>query len=130
MYKSIKRQRGLGWFGMVFLFGTIAFFAIILIKVGPLYMNQMTLARVVKGVADDPAMGAAGPEAIRSALYARWAIDYISQIDAGQVKIKRSDKGRLLAYDYEARVNLFYNVFVVIHFAGEHPMRNSTNSDV
>jgi hypothetical protein len=130
MVKSLKRQRGMGWFGMLLMLGAIAFMAIVAVKVGPLYMNQMTLARVVKSVAEDPSMGAAEPGVIRAALYARWAVDYINQIDAGDVKIKRTGNGRVLAYDYEARVNLFYNVFVVIHFVGEHPMRNSTNTDV
>lgn len=35
-----------------------------------------------------------------------------------------------LACDYEARVNLFYNIFVVVHFKGDHPMRNNSNTDV
>ena len=128
MFKSLKRQRGLGWFGLLFVFGTIAFAALIAIKVGPLYMNHMTMVRNVKSVADDETMGAAEPHAIRRALEARWDIDYINQIDDKDIKIKRSDKGRVLAYDYEARVNLFYNVFVVIHFAGEHPMRTGNNN--
>ncbi len=129
MVKSLKRQRGLGWFGMLFIFGTIAFVAIIVVKVGPLYMNHMTMVRNVKAVADDATMGTAEPNVIRRALESRWDVDYISQIDDKDIKIKRSDKGRVLAYDYEARVNIFYNVFVVIHFTGEHPMR-AGNSDI
>jgi hypothetical protein len=130
MFRSLKRQRGLGWFGWLFVFGVIAFVAIIVVKVGPLYMNHMTVVRVVKAVADDPEMGSAEPQKIRSSLEHRWDVDYISQIDDKDIKIKRTDKGRVLAYDYEARVNLFYNVFVVIHFKGEHAMRNNTNSDI
>lgn len=130
MYKSIKRQRGMGWFGMLFLFGTIAFFAIIVVKVGPLYMNHLTVVRVVKNVADSPETANADPTSIRRALERRWDVDYISQIDDKDIKIKRSDKGRTLSYDYEARVNLFYNVFVVVHFKGDHVMKGSTNSDI
>ena len=127
MVKSLKRQQGLGWFGMLFVFAAIAFVAIIVIKVGPLYMNHMTMVRNVKAVADDVAMGAAEPSQIRRALESRWDVDYITQIDDKDIKIKRSEKGRVLAYDYEARVNIFYNVFVVIHFHGEHAMRAGNN---
>lgn len=123
MYRSVGRQRGLGWFGLLFVFGTIAFFAIIVIKVGPLYLNHMTVVRVVKSVADNPDYASAPPQEIRSTLERRWDIDYIKQIDDRDVKIKRGKSGRLLSYDYEARVNLFYNVFVVIHFKGDHPMK-------
>lgn len=128
MYKSLKRQRGMGWFGMLLLFLTIAFFAIVAVKVGPLYMNEGTIMRVVRGVANDPAMGGGEPQAIRRALEARWDIDYISQIDDKDVLIKRTDKGRVLAYDYEAKVNLFYNVFVMVHFKGDYVMKGSANS--
>lgn len=130
MVKSLKRQRGMGWFGLVLVLGTVAFFAIIAIKVGPLYMNEGTVSRVVKSVANDPAMGGADPQSIRRTLEAKWDIDYINHIDDKDVKIKRSDKGRVLSYDYEARINLFYNVFVVVHFKGDYVMKNSTNNDV
>ncbi len=117
---SLKRQRGLGWFGLLFVFGTIAFFALVAIKVGPLYMNQGTIVRVVSTVAKNP--GSGEPADIRKALGRRWDIDYIKQIEAKDIKIKRTPSGKALVYDYEARVNLFYNVFVVIHFKGEHPI--------
>lgn len=116
--KSLKRQRGLGWFGLLFIFGTIAFFALVAIKVGPLYMNQGTIVRVVSTVAKNP--GSGEPADIRKSLTRRWDIDYIKQIEAKDIKIKRTPGGKALVYDYEARVNLFYNVFVVIHFKGEH----------
>tara|TARA_R110000850_G_scaffold265250_5_gene394758 strand:- start:31855 stop:32241 length:387 start_codon:yes stop_codon:yes gene_type:complete len=128
MQQSIKRQRGLGWFGLLFVFGTIAFFALIAIKVGPLYLNHGTIVRVVKTVAKDS--GSAEVGEIRRSLERRWDIDYISQIDDKDIKVKRTPKGRALAYDYEARVNLFYNVFVVVHFKGEHLMSGSAASDV
>lgn len=123
MYASLKRQRGLGWFGMLFLFGTIAFFAVIAIKVGPIYMNHATVLRVVKGVADNADYANAAPQEIRTTLERRWAIDYINHLDHKDVKIKRGPNGRMLSYDYEPSVNLFYNVWVVVKFKADHPMK-------
>lgn len=124
MQASIKRQRGMGWFGLLLVFAAIGFIAIVVIKVGPLYLNHITVARVVSNVADDPEMGNANVQQIRSALQRRWDIDYIDQVEAKDIKVKRSARGRMLAYDYEARVSLFYNVYVVVHFKGDHLMRN------
>lgn len=128
-YGSIKRQQGLGWFGLVFVFGTIAFFAIIVVKVGPLYLNHFQMVSIVKSVANNADMGSSGPGEIRIALQRRWDIDYIKQVEAKDIKIKRTERGRVLAYDYEARANLFYNIFVAIQFKGDHPMKNNTNTD-
>lgn len=124
MQASSRRQRGMGWFGLMLVFAAIGFLAIVVIKVGPLYLNHMTVVRVVSNVADDPEMGNANAQQIRSALQRRWDIDYIEQIEARDIKVKRSALGRMLAYDYEARVKLFYNIYVVVHFKDEHLMRN------
>lgn len=123
MYASLKRQRGLGWFGLLFVFGTIAFFAIIVVKVGPLFMNEGTVIRVVKGVAESADYADAPPSEIRKTLERRWDIDYINHLDDRDVKIKRGPKGRMLSYDYEAKVNLFYNIWVVVKFKNDFPMK-------
>ena len=34
--------------------------------------------------------------------------------------------GRWLKYDYDARVNLFYNIYLVVEFTGEEKMRAAT----
>ena len=125
MELSLKRQQGMGWFGLTLIFAAIAFLALVAIKVGPLYSNHFVLVKAVKAVADTPELANAEPQRIRSALERRWDVDYIDQIDDKDVKIKRSSQGRVLAYDYEARVNLFYNVYVIVHFKGQHPMRKS-----
>ncbi|MGQ0619698.1 MAG: DUF4845 domain-containing protein [Panacagrimonas sp.] len=119
------RQRGIGWVGLLFVLGALAFVAIVVIKVGPLYLNQMTVERIVKRVAEDPEMATADPLTIRDALQRGWDADYVDQLKPRDIKIKRTERGRTLIYDYEARVHLFYNIFVVVEFAGQEPMRNS-----
>jgi hypothetical protein len=126
MIRSLNRQRGLGWFGLLFVFGTIAFFAILAVKVGPIYMNHGTVMRIVKGVADNADYANASPQEIRTTLERRWDIDYVQHLDDKDVKIKRGPAGRMLTYDYKAEVNLFYNIFVVVKFKDEFPMKQGS----
>ncbi|HKY89701.1 MAG TPA: DUF4845 domain-containing protein [Nevskiaceae bacterium] len=107
--------------------GTIAFIAICVIKIGPLYLNEMNVARCVERVASDPGMANAEPAVVREALAKQWAVDYIdeNQISYKDVRVKRTAEGRSLTYDYEARVDMFYDIGVYIHFVREYPMRNS-----
>lgn len=115
----------MGWLGLSFVLGSVAFIAIVAVKVGPLYMNHTTVVRVVKGVAEDPELSQADPYRIKRALESRWAVDYIQHLDFKDVKIKRNEHGRVLVYDYEPQVNLFYNVYVSVKFEGKHQMRNA-----
>jgi hypothetical protein len=122
-------ERGMGMVGIAWLLLTIAFIAICVIKIGPLYLNEMNVSRAVERVATDPEMANAEPGAIREALARQWAVDYIDeqQISYKDVRVKRTTDGRLLTYDYEARVEMFYDIGVYIHFVRDYPMRNSAS---
>lgn len=123
--RTPQGQQGLGWFGLLFVFGIIALGAIVTVKCVPLYLNQMKVAKAVNGVANDPEM--AGMEAIqiRNRLQRYWDIEDITRITPKDIKILRDERGRTLVYDYEAKTNLFYNISIAIQFQGEATMRNS-----
>lgn len=122
---SMVRQRGLGLFGFIFVFAFIGFFAMLAIKITPLYLNEMTIRRDISEVATQ--VNSAGNEIdiseLRRDIEKRFDVDYISQLEPKDIKVVRSEAGLKVAYDYEARVNLFANVFVVIHFAKDFPIK-------
>ena len=123
-------QRGLGLWSGLFVFGTIAFVALCVIKVGPLYLNEVQIKRAVHDVASKE--GSSGGDvdvaAIRAALQRRWDIDYLSQIEPKDIKVIRTDRGLFLSYDYDAVVKLFANISVIAHFQDDVPLRASVGS--
>jgi len=123
--KFARTQRGLGLWSGLFVFGTIGFIALCVIKVGPLYLNEFSVQKAVRDVAskEGSSGGQADVTAIRSALQRRWDIDYISQIEPKDIKVVRKSNGIFLTYDYDAEVSLFANVSVVAHFSNEVPLR-------
>lgn len=115
-----SRQRGMGLFKMVFVFGSIALVATIGIKMFPLYANQLKVAKAVKSVASE---GHVDPFTVQKGLERHWDIEDITFLDYRQVKIERSERGKVdLAYAYEARVHLFYNADLVLSFQGREPI--------
>jgi hypothetical protein len=114
-------QQGLGWFGFLILCGAIAFVAMTTMTVLPMYLNQMNVTRAVHAVAKSGNIGSAAQA--RSALQHYWDVDYMSNdLQPKDVILKRTDKGRFLSYDYEARGHLFYNIYVVIDFSEDVPI--------
>jgi hypothetical protein len=119
-----KHQRGLGLWGWIFVLGIIGFAATITLKVVPMYLNQMKIAKAVKTVAGDPGNAQADPVTLRKALERFWDVEDIRQLSHKDIKVVRLPSGsRALAYDYEARDNVFKNIYIVIHFKEEVPMR-------
>lgn len=114
-----QRQRGLGWFGLLFVFAGVGFLMLIGFKVIPIYLNQMKISRAVNAVALD-APGSVTE--IRSSLQRYWDIEDIDDLTPRDVKVVRSSNGRRLSYDYEARRHLFANVSLVLDFGADVPM--------
>lgn len=122
-----SRQYGAGLWGTLFILAVIAFVALLMVKVVPIYLNQMKVAAVVKEVAQDPNIGSnASPHAIYDTLQRHWDIEDIEDIRPRNIAITRSDVGETLSYDYEARRHLFYNIYIVIHFEGQQTLRGGS----
>ena len=109
---------------LLFIFGVIALFALVAVKVVPIYLNQMKVASVMREVAQDPKLGPdASPAEIRDILGRHWAIEDIDNLQPADIAIRPGDHGPKVSYNYEARAHLFYNVFIVIHFQGGTTLR-------
>lgn len=125
---SSRAQRGAGLWGTLFVFAVIAFIALVVIKMIPVYLNQIKVSTAVKEVAQEPGLGAnASVPAVRDSLQRHWDIDDIEYLQPKDVAVihDTDDNGETLTYDYEARVHLFYNIYVVVHFQGSAPMRGA-----
>lgn len=119
-----SRQRGLGWFGMLIIGGLVAFFAIVVIKVGPMYLNEMKIASIVEKVSSNPEQSRADGEVLKGYISNYWHLERPQYAEFKDIKVKRNDRGRFLTYKYEAREKLFYNIFVVVEFSGEKQLQN------
>ncbi|WP_370309006.1 DUF4845 domain-containing protein [Sinimarinibacterium flocculans] len=119
-----SRQRGLGWFGLLFVLGVIAFTAIVVVKCLPIYLNQMKIASSISKVASDPSNGRAELHELRRDLQRFWDIEDINYLQPRDIKVKRTANGRFLSYEYEARERLFYNISIVIDFQDDVQLAN------
>jgi hypothetical protein len=119
-------QRGAGLWGTLFLFAVIGFVALLAIKCVPIYLNQLKITKAVHQVAEQnrSAGGEVDVYGIRSSLQKRWDIDDMDYVQPKDIQVLRSERGLSLSYDYEAKTLLFYNIFLVIHFAEDVPLRS------
>ncbi len=130
---SLAKQRGLTFWGMLFVFGTLAFAAIITMKVLPIYLNQMKIDNAVKAVVKEAKADAGGGQLniaeMQRSLEKRWDIEDVNYLDWRDVRAVNTNRGRVMAYDYEAREHLFYNIFILIHFEDKVPLPGGGGGD-
>ena len=117
-----SKHRQQGFLKILFTLGSIAFVAIVGMKLFPLYANPLKVAAAVKKVASE---GSIDPASVRPALQRIWDIDDITQLTPKDIAIEREGNGGgALAYQYEARAHLFYNVDLVLLFEGRERVKS------
>jgi hypothetical protein len=127
-HRSMRRaQRGMSFWSLLFLLFVFGFFILLGLKTIPIYLNQLKVDKNLRGVARDNDYDPDNPLSLMRALEKRWDLDDIEYLDYHQVKVVNKLHGRAMSYDYEARQNLFMNVFVVIHFQGDVPLSKSAD---
>ena len=124
-----QAQRGMSFWSLLVVLAVIAFFAIVGVKVIPLYLNQLKVTKAVHGVADELTVDPANidPYTLQNALQRRWDIEDVQDLSPKEVKLVRTENGPKLAYDYEARVRLFYNIYVVVDFKDQVSFRKEAD---
>ena len=116
-------QRGMTFWSLLYVLGTLGFIVVVAMKMIPIYLNQMKVDDVVKNVVKEARVDSGGGQLnfpdIQRALEKRWDIENINYIDWHDVRPVNTKNGRVLSYDYEARELLFYNIYIVVHFADQ-----------
>ncbi|NEV62387.1 DUF4845 domain-containing protein [Thiorhodococcus minor] len=118
--RRFPAQRGMGMLGFIVIIALVAFFATIVLKVGPLYLDYWTLRTIMEEVKANPQQIQGGPRGITSAIDKRLNINSVYGKKGSDFKVKKVD-GRTyrVTLDYEERVHLFFNVDAVAAFKHE-----------
>jgi hypothetical protein len=122
-----KRQQGLGMWGWIFVLGVMGFVTMVVMQLVPIYLNELAIERVVKLTAKDPGNANASPMEVRKAMQTRWDVEGINNLDIKAVQLVKTPNGRALAYEYDAKADLFYNLSIVAHFQNKFAMDGSGN---
>jgi len=110
-------QRGMTTIGIILVLAMIGFFATLVIRLTPVYLESFQISSIFKSLEKEVPMASASNEEIRSSLAKRFDINSINDVKPRQVHIERKD-GRVtgLSLKYDAQVPLFANIDAVVHF--------------
>ena len=115
---TLRKQRGLSFFTLLIIIALIAFFALVVMKVGPLYIENASVNASIQNLVGLPGVGKEGITAMRKRIQNQMNVDDVKSLDSLAIKFVKSKESQvwLVTADYEARTILFSNVGVFIHF--------------
>jgi Flp pilus assembly protein TadG len=110
-----REQRGATLIGTVVIVAILGFALYAGIRLFPLYMEYMAVARAMEQTAKEAKEGTS-PQALKQAMDRRWVIEDIKSIDPAEIKITRARNGYTMQASYRAMVPFIANVSLAADF--------------
>jgi hypothetical protein len=117
MAGSMRRQRGITAWGVMFVVAIVVFVAIVGTKLAPHYFEYLTVKSVMEAVRKDAEVISGGRVSVLRSVESRLYINEVDDVSSKEFTFKREDDGFLLGVEYEVREHLFANIDAVLTFA-------------
>ncbi|HTP39778.1 MAG TPA: DUF4845 domain-containing protein [Steroidobacteraceae bacterium] len=116
-----KHQKGITLIGWIFLLTPLAIVFFTGIRLAPVYLNYMKVARSLERVSTDGSVNAdvPSPTALKFAIEKYFDIESVDKPKPEEIALKRDGDHWLVVAEYDDGVSLIANVDLVVHFHKE-----------
>ena len=112
----MRKQKGLTLTGFMVWAVMLIFAALLAFKIGPAYMEYLTLQKQLKLIANDPLLQSGQRRAIESAFDRRASVDDIRSVSPSDLNIAKDGDQLVISVEYAARIPLFGNMSICLDF--------------
>lgn len=112
-----SRQQGVTFIGWLFLLAPLGLVVYCVIRLTPIYLNYMAVAKAVEQVAiDNSGEGSMSPAQARLGLQRRFDVEGILKPEVNDVDVYREGEDWVVEADYTDGVALFAGLSLQVHF--------------
>jgi len=111
-----SRQRGATALGMLCIVAVLGFGLYGVIRLFPVYMEYMAVARALEQTAKENSGSSITPQKLRTSLDRRWTIEDIKSVQPKEIEIKKNGNGYSMRAWYRAEVPFVANVSLAADF--------------
>ncbi len=117
---GLHHQRGVTGITMALIVALVVFFALIGIRLFPVYLEHFKVSSHLENLASEEGVGKFSDAEIRRTLTKRFDIDDVEHVRPEDIFIEHPDRNTtIIAIEYEVRTPAFGNVDMVVSFADE-----------
>jgi hypothetical protein len=116
MNVSPKRQQGLTFISLVFILGLIAFFVLLGLKIGPIYLDHSKVASALAEIEKTPDIEEQSEAEIRSSLSKRFDINYVNDVTQNDITVTHHGSYLKVVIEYEVVRKIAGNLSVLVEF--------------
>ena len=116
MKTSPRHQQGLTFISLVFILALIAFFVLLGLKIGPIYLNHSKVVSALAEIEKTPDIEEQSEAEIRGSLNKRFDINYVDDVTQDDIKVTRQNDYLKVAIEYEVVTKIAGNLSVLVEF--------------
>jgi hypothetical protein len=116
MNVSPKYQQGLTFISLVFVLGLIAFFVLLGLKIGPIYLDHSKVVSALAEIEKTPDIEAQSQAEIRNSLSKRFNINYVYDVSQDDITVTKYGNYLKVVIDYEVIRKIAGNLSVLVEF--------------
>lgn len=116
MNVSPKRQQGLTFISLVFVLGLIAFFVLLGLKIGPIYLDHSKVVSALAEIEKTAHIEELSETQIRNSLSKRFNINYVNDVTQDDITVTKQGNYLKVAIEYEVVKKIAGNLSVLVEF--------------
>jgi hypothetical protein len=116
MNLSPKRQQGLTFISLVFFLGLIAFFVLLGLKIGPIYLDHMKVTNALAEIKKTPDIETKSANEIRESLNKRFNMNYVNDVTQDDITVVKQGNYLKVIIEYEVVKKIAGNLSVLVEF--------------
>jgi Tfp pilus assembly major pilin PilA len=113
---SPKRQQGLTFISLVFVLGLIAFFVLLGLKIGPIYLDHSKVVSALTEIEKTAHIEELSEAQIRNSLSKRFNINYVNDVTQDDITVTKQGNYLKVAIEYEVVRKIAGNLSVLVEF--------------
>ena len=113
----MRRQQGITLSGFLLWSVVLIFAALLAFKIGPPYLEYLTIKKQLKAVAEDPEARSGNRREVESAFSKRSTIEDISSVQPKDIVISKEGDGIVLSVDYTVCRPVVSNIRACMDFS-------------
>lgn len=117
MNRGFANQRGLTFISILVILFVIGFFALLILKIAPIYMNHFKVMEAMASLKREGGMETYSKAKIMDTVQKRLDVNMVEHITPQDIKIVKTPTYVSVTIDYEVIENLFGNLDVLVTFS-------------
>jgi hypothetical protein len=110
------REAGMTFISFLIVIGLIGFFAMLVLKIGPVYLDHYKVKASLESLKSDRDLDTRSREEIVKSLEKRWEVDTVNSVTRDDVVIDKNNSQMSIRIAYDVATPIMGNVDVLIHF--------------